>query len=63
MLDKEGYDPTIHSKLPKKWFEEAEEATILGVPLLKYSFEELCAIAAHGWKLFQETEQKRKLIK
>jgi hypothetical protein len=53
MLDSEGYDPSINSSLPKEWFEEAEGATIFGVPILEYSFEEVCAIAAHGWKMFQ----------
>lgn len=50
----------IHSDLPKEWFKEAEGAMFLGKPLVDYSFEELSAIAAHGWKLFQEVEIKKK---
>jgi len=60
MLDKKGYDLTIHSNLPREWFKEAENATFFGIPLSEYSFEELCAIAAHGWRLFQGGNKAQK---
>lgn len=60
MIDNKQYEMTINSTLPKEWFKEAEGAMFLGKLLIEYSFEELSAIAAHGWKLFQEVEAKKK---
>ena len=45
--------------IPREWFEEAEDAKFFGRPLSDYTFEELSAIAAHGWKLFQDAKSKR----
>lgn len=58
MLNKD-YDIKISSFLPNEWFKEAEGATFFGRPISEYTFEELSAIAVHGWKLFQEVENKR----
>jgi len=55
MLNKQ-YDAEIHSSLPKEWFKDSENATFFGRPSSEYSFEEMTAIAAHGWKLFQKLQ-------
>jgi len=60
MIDKNGFDITLGSSVPKEWFEEIEGATFLGRPIMEYKIEELAAIAIRGWKLFQDVEIKRK---
>lgn len=59
MKNKPIFDCSENSTLPRHWFEEAKDAKFFGRPFTEYTFEELSAIAAHGWKLFQNAEAKR----
>ena len=62
MLDKNGFDITLHSSIPKEWFDEVEGARFFGKPIMDYNIEELAAIAIHGWKLFQDAQFKKRTL-